>query len=189
MGKEPVLKGGEPSEERPRRGGRKLSEDQWRMARAMWEGNPKMTLSDVARRMGVSPVAVYKHAVQEGWTKITMGKIEHLAHQLADGVQEVEAMAQYRSQVLKTWRAIIATISNRFPVGMLLEEIDQAVSAIGDVSKRALARLELLERLLRIYKMMSEVDQRAWGLTSEVVSHDIVVRIVESDGVRGKEGG
>jgi predicted transcriptional regulator len=52
----------------------------WLDLRREWEDNPKMTMAEVAKRLGVSQAAVAKHVKKEGWAKVVVTDIDRVVY-------------------------------------------------------------------------------------------------------------
>lgn len=62
-----------------------ISPEQWEHARATWEGDIKVSYTDLAASLGISKQAVAKKAKSDKWIKrMDLGKVVNRAHQQAD---------------------------------------------------------------------------------------------------------
>lgn len=63
----------------------RLTADAWARARIEWEADPRATYESVARGLGVSRVAVTKHALKHGWERVqSLASIAAAAQRKAD---------------------------------------------------------------------------------------------------------
>jgi hypothetical protein len=70
-------------------GGKSLSPNLWIAARALYEGDLKITMSQVADEFGISAITVKRRSQEERWTKRveTLADMSERAHHLADSAK------------------------------------------------------------------------------------------------------
>jgi hypothetical protein len=88
-------------------GKQQISDEQWEEARALWEGDTKITYTIIAAALGISKQRVAKKATDDKWTRnMNHAKVLDQAHRVADrasvGVTLPEASFPLDRQELTT---------------------------------------------------------------------------------------
>lgn len=106
----------------------RLNSTQWEQARAEYEVRG-VSLSDVARRVGVSDVAVGKRARKEGWVQ---GKSLALVDKKVCAIKDLYDVEQQSSNLPQTTRTTIDdVVRERLEADHMLAQFDKALSIKG----------------------------------------------------------
>ena len=156
----------------------RLDRKKWAEARAKWEASPELTLSDIARELGVSHSTVQQHARREGWVKVA----NHVARPAGSPCPEsVEAYREGASQVTRrhsVWLAR-AWVDLELFRAKLMHAIE--VSDDTDIVRYAAAFGAYLDRLHE----QIQRERELWGIDSAAPEIRIVRRgwiVVGGDG-------
>ena len=136
----------------------RLTTEQWEQARAEYEVRG-VSLGEVARRFGVSDVAVGKRARKEDWAQ---GKSSDLVEKKVCAIKELCEAERQSSDLAQTIRTTIDdVVRERLEADHMLAQFDRALSARGIAILQSVATPEEWETMTRGRRNMTPAREPA----------------------------
>lgn len=146
----------------------KIKADDWAIARARWEGEPRCSYTDLTVSLGISKQAIAKRAAKEGWRKMAnMAAIADKAHAAADNDMSREAALLSKNPImvddLCRQKLVVvpsvATGANTTPEMLAQRVEDAAVAARAQILTRHRSEWPAVRN--QIYKALKSQDYQA----------------------------
>ena len=135
----------------------RLTSEQWEQARAEYEVRG-LSLGEVARRFGVSDVAVGKRAKKGGWAQ---GKSLGLAEKKVSAIKELYAIEQESSDLPQTFRTTLDdVVRERLESEHLLARLDKALMLKAHAILARVERPEEWETMTRGRRNLAPQQER-----------------------------